>query len=158
MGPAFAHSAGESIYSGTINAAPSVAGREVSYLNHKPYKIDETGAQSKGGTWVRGSAIARPSRAYVSGTGTLSNSGAIANRLTFPGGGFLEKSNPGDALLISGVASAKVNLPADAVDAGQPVTVQATLNMSGGFKVEEVIDDITLLRPSRNRFLKLETL
>ena len=135
----------------TVTSVTSTPGRTVSYPNHKPYKIDGTGAQSTAGTWVRGSAIARPGRTIISGVGIVSDTGnAKCNLLTFPGGGFIANNvKPGDAVLISGVASNTVNLPAAAVDAGQPVTVQATLDKTGGYRVERVISDTQLEMTTR---------
>ena len=130
----------------TVTSVTPAPGRQVFYPNHKPYKIDGTGAQSAvGSTWVRGSAIARPSRAIVSGIGIVGDTGgAKSNLLAFAGGGFLGNVKPGDTVLISGVASNTINLPAAAVDAGKPVTVQATLDKTGGYRVEQVISDTQL--------------
>jgi hypothetical protein len=125
----------------TVTGVTPVEGREDFYLNHKPYKLAENGAQDTiNGTWTRGSAIARPQTSVVNGVGTLSDGGT---RLTFSGGGFSGKVHPLFTLFILDPASSTVNLPGDAIDFGQPVTVQATI--MAGFEVEEVIDDHTLL-------------
>jgi hypothetical protein len=127
----------------TITAVTSAPGSEF-YLNHKPYKLAANGAQDTiNGVWTRGSAIARPNISIVKGVGTLSVSNG-SNILTFPGGGFQGNVQPFNTLLISGVASASVNLPADAINAGAPVTVQATFDRNG-FQVVGVSDDNTLV-------------
>jgi hypothetical protein len=129
----------------TVTVVTSGQGRKVSYLNHKPYKLAENGAQDTiNGIWTRGSAIARPSTSLVGGVGTLSVSNDGSNLLTFAGGGFQGNVKPFNTLFISGTASATVNLPADAVDAGAPVTVKATFDKNG-LQVVQVIDDSTLL-------------
>jgi hypothetical protein len=128
----------------TVTAVAPVESRKVSYLNHKPYKINESGAWDENGIWTRGSAIARPSQAIVEGTGTLSTSDG-SNLLTFAGGGFEGRVKPFDTLFLLGQASATANLPADALNPGQPVTVQATFASGAGFEVEEILDDNTLV-------------
>jgi len=123
-----------------ISAAP-VPGRTAFYLNHKPYKLAANEAQDTlNGVWTRGSAIARPKLIVASGVGTLN---ATSDSLTFSGGGFSGKVQPFFTLFILDPTTATVNLPADAVDAGKPVTVQATV--LAGFEVEEVINDTTLM-------------
>ena len=67
----------------------------------------------------------------VSGVGTLSVTSDGSNVLTFAGGGFQGKVNPFNTLFISGTATGTANLPADAVNAGAPVTVRATLDRFG---------------------------
>jgi hypothetical protein len=124
----------------TVTPAPDSA----FYLNHKPYKIGASGAQDVNGEWTRGSAIARPSISLVGGVGTLSVGSDGSNLLTFAGGGFQGTVQPFNTLFISGTASGTVNLPADAVNAGAPVTVQATFDRNG-FQVVQVIDDNTLV-------------
>lgn len=123
----------------TVTAVTPVEGRTASYRNLKPYKINSEGAWDQNGTWVRGSAIASPSLPIIKGTGVLNGS---SDRLTSAAGGFSGKVHPHDTLFIFGSASRTVNLPADAINPGAPVTVQATL--LAGFPVDEVIDDQTL--------------
>lgn len=127
-----------------LEVAPA-DGRRVLYVNHRPYKVDNTGAQNlASGTWTRGSAIARPTRAIVEGTGSLESEHAISDKLTFPPGGFLGRVKPGDTLLLSGQATGSATLPPDAVNAGETVEVRATFDQAG-FEVEDVVDDHTLL-------------
>jgi hypothetical protein len=127
-----------------LEVAPA-DGRSVLYANHRPYKVDDTGAQSlASGTWSRGSAIARPSRSMVEGTGSLGSEHAVSDKLTFASGGFLGKVRQGDTLLLSGQATGSATLPGDAVNAGATVEVQATFD-NAGFEVEEVVDDQTLI-------------
>ncbi len=129
----------------TVTAVTPGQGRKVSYLNHKPYKLAENGAQDTiNGIWTRGSAIARPSTSLVSGVGTLSVATDGSNLLTFAGGGFQGNVNAFNTLFISGTASATANLPADAINAGAPVTVKATFDKNG-FQVVQVTDDNTLV-------------
>jgi hypothetical protein len=134
-----------SVSGSTVLTVTPGAGRQVSYRNLKPYKIDPTtGAQDvKKGTWDRGSSFIGPNLTLVSGTGTISDGTGTSTRFTFPGGKFLKKVQVHDALLISGVASATAILPAAAVDAGASVTVEATLDKAG-FDIINVIDDNTL--------------
>jgi hypothetical protein len=116
----------------------------VPYLNHKPYKIAADGAQDQNnGVWTRGSAIARPTFSIVTGVGTLGVSGGN-NILTFAGGGFQGNVREFNTVFLSGTASATVNLPADAVNAGAPVTVSATLDKAG-FEAVSVTNDNTLV-------------
>ena len=131
--------------SGTaVTAVTPVDGRKVSYRNFKPYKIAANGAQDPlDGVWTRGSAVTRPNQTILRGVGTLTNHEGISDRLKFSGGGFLDKVRPRQTVFISGQASATVKLPADAVNAGSEVTVQATLDRAG-FRVESVIDEQTL--------------
>lgn len=134
----------------TVLATTPVEGRSVTYLNHKPYKVDDTGAQNlRQGVWTRGSAIAKPSTNVIKGVGTISSDTAIANRLTFPLGGFAGKVKPFDTIFISGEAFVTVNLPSNAVNPGAPVTVKAIFDRAG-FEVEEVLDDTTLLIAPRS--------
>jgi hypothetical protein len=129
-----------------ITSAALVPGRPDFYLNLKPYKIRLTGNMAQdqnNGTWVRGSEIARPSIVLASGVGTLGVSGENQT-LTFAGGGFQGAINPLNTVFISGQATGTANLPADAINAGQPVTVQATINR-GGFEVTQVLNDNTLV-------------
>jgi hypothetical protein len=128
-----------------VSAAP--VPRSVSYLNHKPYKIGANGAQDQNnGIWTRGSAIARPTFSIVNGVGTVSVGGG-ANILTFPGGGFLGRVREFNTLFLSGTASGTVNLPADAINAGAPVTVKTTLDRAG-FEVVTVTDTTVGFMPS----------
>ena len=133
-----------SVSGSTVLTVTPGAGRQVSYRNLKPYKINATGAQDlRTGTWDRGSSFIGPNLALVSGTGTISDGAGTSTRFTFPGGGFLTKVQVHDTLFISGVASATATLPAAAVDAGAPVTVEATLDKAG-FDIISVIDDNNL--------------
>jgi hypothetical protein len=127
-----------------VTAVTPVEGRKVAYRNLKPYKISAAGAQDPhNGTWTRGSAVTRPNLTILNGVGTLSNHDGISDRLTFSGGGFLEKVRPHQTIFISGQASATVKLPADAANAGSEVTVKATFDRAG-FEVKKVVDDQTL--------------
>jgi hypothetical protein len=131
--------------SGSTVTAVTPVQQTASYLNHKPYKLAENGAQDTiNGIWTRGSAITRPNLAIVKGVGTLSVANDGSNLLTFAGGGFQENVKEFNTLFISGTASATANLPADAVNAGAPVTVKATFDRFG-LQVAQVIDDNTLL-------------
>lgn len=123
----------------TVTAVTPVDGRTVSYRNLKPYKINENGAWDKNGIWMRGSAITAPNLPIIKGMGVLNSS---SDQLTFSGGGFSGRVQPHDTLFILGSASKTVNLPSDSINAGAPVTVQATL--LAGFPVKKVIDDHTL--------------
>jgi nitrate/TMAO reductase-like tetraheme cytochrome c subunit len=111
----------------------------VSYPNHRPYKVDETGAQNfAGGTWTRGSAIARPSTAIVTGKGsvTIGSTSLSVTEMT----GSLTDLKPGHpyTLFISGTATGSGTLPAAAINAGAQVTVQAALDKYGyEYEVEE---------------------
>ena len=134
----------EALSGSTITAVTPVEGREVFYINYKPYKIAKNGAQDAiNGVWTRGSDIARPSISLASGVGLLSVSNG-ANILTFAGGGFQRAVKSSNTLFISSTATATVNLPSDAVNAGEPVTVKATFDRNG-FEVVEVRDDSTLV-------------
>lgn len=129
----------------TVLEVTPVEGRSVFYANHRPYKVDETGAQNPAmGTWSRGSAIARPSRSIVEGTGSLASEHAVSDKLVFSSGGFLGKVKAGDTLLLSGQATGSATLPADAVNAGEVVEVRASFDWAG-FEVEEVLDDQSLI-------------
>jgi hypothetical protein len=132
----------------TVTGVTPTQSRTVSYRNLKPFKIGANGSQDFAtGMWSRGSAVTRPLTTIVSGTGTLANDGVggISNRLIFADGGFLANVKPEDTVLISGVATTQVTIPAtaDPAIAGQQVTVQTTLTKAG-FEVEHVIDDNTL--------------
>jgi hypothetical protein len=132
-----------SISGSTVTAVTPVP-ETIDYLNHKPYKIAENGAQDTiNGTWTRGSAITRPQTSIVKGVGTLSVSGSD-NILTFVGGGFQGNVKEFNTILISGTGSGTATLPGDAAYAGRPVTVQATLDRAG-FEVLSVTDDNTLV-------------
>ena len=125
-----------------VSAAPVPS--STFYLNHKPYKLGPNQAQdNNNGVWTRGSAIARPTFSIVKGVGTLGVSGGN-NILTFAGGGFQGNVEEFNTLFISGTASGTATLPADAVNAGAPVTVQATFDRNG-FQVVSVINDNTLV-------------
>jgi hypothetical protein len=146
----------------TVTATTPTAGRSVSYLNHKPYKVNETGAQdADNGVWTRGSTIARPTFALAKGGAVISSQpGKVGNLLIALNGGLLGKVKPGQTILLTGgKATATVNMPAsDSADpllpppvasvAGKPVTVEATFDMAG-FEVEEVINDTTLVVATR---------
>ena len=102
-----------------ILEANVVDGREVTYRNLKPYKIDATGAQDvNNGTWARGTSYTNGNLAILSGTGTISDGTGISDQFTFTGGGFEAKAQPHDTLFISGVGTATANPSADATDAG----------------------------------------
>jgi hypothetical protein len=130
--------------SGTTVTAVTPAPSSESYLNHKPHKIGVSGAQDVNGVWTRGSAVARPNISIVNGIGTLSVGSDGSNLLAFAGGGFQGNVNPFNTLFLSGTASGTVNLPADAVNAGAPVIVQAIFDKNG-FQVLSVTDDNTLV-------------
>lgn len=127
----------------TVTAVTPVQGNSVYYLNHKPHKINASGAQDENGAWTRGSAISRPSLPIVKGVGSLSSSSS-SYKLTFAGGGFKGNVEELDTAFLSGEASATANLPSDAIDAGKPVTVKVTFDKAG-FEVEHVVDDNTLV-------------
>jgi hypothetical protein len=141
----------------TITAVEPVIGRSVFYVNNKPYKIDENGAQDTlKGVWTRGSAFNRPSPIIVQGIGTVGNSAqGVADTFLFTTGG-LTAVRPGDTLFISGKATATVNLPADALNPGAPITVEATLE-EAGFFVENVETDQNLLVGTFDQNLILES-
>ncbi|HSB04871.1 MAG TPA: hypothetical protein VLK23_06705 [Thermodesulfobacteriota bacterium] len=130
----------------------AVPGRQVSYLNHKPYKVNAGGAQDvHNGIWNRGSAISRPQTAIIKGNCAVTTGTDGCNLITLtcdlcPGvGGFVKSQvKEGDTVLISGVASTTVNLPSDAALAGRTIAVQATLDKDA-FEVIQVIDDKTVL-------------
>lgn len=129
----------------TVLEVSPVEGRAVLYTNHRPFKVDDTGAQNPVlGTWSRGSAVAKPSRSILEGTGSLEDEHGISDKFTFASGGFLAKVKPGDTLLLSGQATGSAVLPSEAVNPGATVQVQATFE-GAGFEVEEVLDDQTLL-------------
>ena len=141
----------------TVTSVEPAPGREVHYINNKPYKVNAGGAQdAANGIWARGSSFNVPNITLVRGVGFLSTEHGVSDLLTLncdlctDGGGLLKNEvKPHDTVFIWGEASATVNLPADAKDAGKPVTVRANFEMAG-FVVEEVIDDKTLLIESRD--------
>jgi len=134
--------------SGSTVTAVTPFQQTASYLNHKPYKIAENWAQDTiNGIWTRGSAIARPKQTIVKGVGTLTVANDGSNLLTFAGGGFQGNVKEFNTVLISGTASATANLPADAVNAGAPVTVKATLDRAG-FEVVGVTDTTVVFTPA----------
>jgi hypothetical protein len=141
-----------------VTAVTPVEGREIFYVNNKPYKINNDGAQERvNGVWTRGSAFNNPQPVIVQGTGIVSNSSdGVADRFTFSTGGFLGKVRPGDTLLISGKASTTVKLPSDAANAGAPVTVEATLDNTG-FLVNNTADNQNLIIGVFDQTLILET-
>ena len=118
-----------------VTAVTPVEGRKIFYVNNKPYKINDDGAQdTKNGIWTRGSAFNRPQPVIIQGIGTVGNSSnGVADTFKFTTGGFLGNVRSGDTLFISGKASATVPLPADALNAGAPVTVEATFDKAGFF-------------------------
>ena len=129
----------------TVTAVTPVQGRQVSYLNHKPYKSLIMGLRIRSmGSGHGGLPFTRPNDIIVKGVGTLSVATDGSNLLTFAGGGFQGNVNAFNTLFLSGTTSATVNLPADAVNAGAPVTVKATFDKNG-FQVVQVTDDNTLL-------------
>jgi hypothetical protein len=146
----------------TITAVEPVIGngvypRSVFYVNNKPYKIDGTGAQDTiNGVWTRGSAFNRPSPIIVEGVGSIGNSASgVADTFLFTTGG-LTAVRSGDTLFISGKASATVNLPADALNPGAPITVEVTLEEAGYF-VEHITTDQNLLIGTFDQNLILES-
>jgi hypothetical protein len=131
----------------TVTGVTPGAGREVAYRNLKPYKVNETGAQDfANGIWTRGSLASRPNIKIIGSPGTISDDGVggTSNKLTYAGGGFLANVRPDDVVLISGQASGSANLPAEALNPGAQVTVQATLDMAG-FEVVNILDDNNLI-------------
>ncbi len=142
----------------TVLEVTPVEGRSVLYANHRAYKVDETGAQNLAlGTWSRGSAIARPAKPIVQGTGSLQSEHAVSDKLVFVSGGFWGKVKPGDTLLLSGQATGSAVLPADALNPGEQVEVQAVFE-GAGFEVEEVLDDQTLIIKPRTDSQALSSL
>ena len=97
--------------SGSITplAVTPADGRAMAYLNLKPYKQDDTGAQNNNGTWTRGSSFTRPNSIIIQGTGTIGDivddGGGTAKQFTFTGIGTKVKVH--DTLFISGVAKAQ---------------------------------------------------
>jgi hypothetical protein len=140
-----------------VTAVAPVQGRNVYYVNNKPYKINAEGAQDTlYGTWTRGSAFNQPQPIVIKGIGVIENtSDGIANRFKYMTGGFFA-SNPGETLFISGKATATVNLPSDAIHAGAPVTVEATLDRAG-FLIGEVKTDVNIILGTFDQTLILET-
>lgn len=133
-----------------VSVAP-IPGRSVNYLNHKPYKLNDAGAQNViNGVWTRGSAINRPRTTLIKGTCAVVSTGGTCSQITFTcqscaGVGFLNNQvQVGDTIFISGVTSTTVPLPSDALDAGKSVTVQATLD-AAGFEVLQIIDNNNIL-------------
>jgi hypothetical protein len=141
----------------TVTAVTPVEGRSVFYVNNKPYKIDENGAQDTlKGVWTRGSAFNRPQPIIVEGIGTVGNSSSgVADTFVFTTGG-LSAVRPGDTLFISGMASATVNLPADALNPGAQITVEATLE-EAGFLIDHVETDENLVVGTFDQNLVLES-
>ena len=142
----------------TVTSVAPVEGRSIFYVNNKPYKINDAGSQDTiDGVWTRGSAFNRPSPVVVQGLGVVSNSSdGVADRLTISTGLSAERARPGDTLFISGEASARVNLPADAINAGAPVTVKAILDHTG-FLVQGTIDRDNLVIGVFDQTLILES-
>ncbi len=138
---------------------PEIYPRSVNYPNHRPFKADDTGAQNfAGGTWTRGSAIARPSTIILSGKGTIRDSaaGKVSDLLTITGidSGSLANVKQGHTLFLTspaGTFSGTATLPADAINAGAGVTVAANLD-NAGFHVEhvDVAGQTILLRTRTN--------
>jgi hypothetical protein len=118
-----------------VTAVTPVEGRKIFYVNNKPYKISNDGAQDiVNGVWTRGSAFNRPQPIVIQGIGTVGNSSnGVADTFKYTTGGFVGNVRSGDTLFISGKASATVPLPANALNAGAPVTVEATLDNAGFF-------------------------
>jgi len=141
-----------------VTAVTPVEGREIFYVNNKPYKIDNNGAQDTvNGVWTRGSAFNRPQPVIVQGTGIVSNSSnGVGDVFRYTTGGFLFAVRSGDTLLISGKASATVNLPADALNAGAPVTAEATLDRAG-FLIHTVQSDENIVVGTFDQTLILES-
>ena len=142
----------------TVTAVAPAEGRSVFYVENKPYKINDKGAQDTlNGVWTRGSTFNRPSPIVVQGIGIISNSSTgVADKFTFISGRFLGSVRSGDTLLISGKASATVNLPADAINAGAPVTAEATLDRAG-FLIEHVETDENIIIGTFDQTLILES-
>ena len=140
-----------------LTAVAPIEGRNVFYVNNKPYKIDENGAQDTlKGTWTRGSAFNRPSPIIVQGIGTIGNStDGVADTFVFTTGG-LSAVRPGDTLFISGKATATVNLPGDAQNPNAPITVEATLEEAGYF-IDHVETDQNLILGTFDQNLILES-
>ena len=135
----------------TLESVAPIAGRSVSYLNHKPYKLNEAGAQDViNGIWTRGSVINRPQTPLIKGTCAVVSSGGTCSQITFTcqscaGVGFLNNQvQVGDTILLSGVGSITVTLPSGAIDAGKSLTVQATLD-AAGFEILQIIDNNSIL-------------
>ena len=141
-----------------VTAVTPVEGREIFYVNNKPYKINDEGAQDTvSGVWTRGSAFNRPQPVIVQGTGIVSNSSSgVADVFRYTAGGFLGAVQPGDTLLISGKASATVNLPADALNAGGQVTAEATLDKAG-FLIHTVASNENIILGTFDQTLILES-
>jgi hypothetical protein len=141
-----------------VTAVTTSEGRKIYYVNNKPFKINEDGAQDTlNGVWTRGSAFNRPQPIIVQGIGTVSNSSnGVADVFKYTTGGFLGNVREGDTLLISGKASKTVNLPADALNPGAPITVEGTLDKAG-FLVHTVETDENIILGTFDQTLILET-
>jgi hypothetical protein len=139
--------------SSTVVSVSKVPGRAMSYINNKPYPVNDSGAMDVNkGTWTRGSAINRPMTTLMKGGCAVASSGdGTCTLITLtcdlcPGvEGFLKNQvKEGDTISISGVASVTVPLPADAKLAGRLITLQATLD-GGTYEIIRIIDDKTVL-------------
>jgi hypothetical protein len=141
-----------------VTAVAPVEGREIFYVNNKPYKIKEGGSQDTlNGIWTRGSAFNRPQPIIFQGTGTVSSSSSgVADVFNYTTGGFLHGVQAGYTLFISGKASATVNLPADALNPRAPVIAEATLDRAG-FLIHTVQTDENIILGTFDQTLILET-
>jgi hypothetical protein len=141
-----------------VTAVTPVDGRNIFYVNNKPYKVKEDGSQDTvNGIWTRGSAFNRPQPVIFQGTGTISNSNnGVADIFNYTTGGFLYGVQPGYTLFISGKASATVKLPADALNPGAPVTAEATLDQAG-FLIQSAQSDQNIILGTFDQTLVLET-
>jgi hypothetical protein len=135
----------------TIASVAAVPGRQVNYINNKPYKIGDNGAQdTTHGIWTRGSAINRPQTVLIKGdcavaAGSDGSCNAIRIALVPGAEGFVDSQvKEDDTIFLSGVSTATVPLPADAAYAGKPVTLTAELQ-NAGFRVMQVVSGTTLL-------------
>ena len=130
----------------TVLAAIPAEGRAMAYMNLKPYKQDATGAQTKGGTWTRGSSYTRPNSIIVQGTGTVGDivdDGEGASK-QFTSTGIGKKVKVHDTLFITGVAQGTATLNgADGALTPGDVTVRATLDRAG-FGIASIVDDNTV--------------
>ena len=122
--------------SGTPVSVSWVPGRQMGYINNKPYPIADNGAMDVNkGIWTRGSAINRPLTTIIKGgCAVATGDDGLCSLITLtcdncPGlEGFVKNQvKENDTLFISGVASATATLPDDAKLAGKLVTVQANL-------------------------------
>ena len=141
-----------------VTAVTPVEGREIFYVNNKPYKINDDGSQDTvNGIWTRGSSFNRPQPVIIQGIGTVGNSSnGIADTFKYTTGGFLGNVRSGDTLFISGKSSATVNLPADALNAGAPVTAEATLDKAG-FLISTVQSNENIVLGTFDQTLVLES-